>query len=101
MLGAQDDADHAFGGGGGAFDVGVGAIGGRGSGWRGPALLDGDGVLDRDDRALAEACCGSTSSVCSRTQLDAEFAATMTAIGVPSVERATINRTSYLPMLKR
>ena len=32
-------------------------------------------------------------------ELDAEFAATMTAIGVPSVERASINRTSYLPML--
>jgi hypothetical protein len=32
-------------------------------------------------------------------ELDAEFAATMAAIGVPSVERATINRTSYLPML--
>lgn len=32
-------------------------------------------------------------------ELDAEFAETMTAIGVPSVERATINRTSYLPML--
>jgi hypothetical protein len=27
MLGAQEDADHAFGGGGGPFDVGVGAIG--------------------------------------------------------------------------
>ncbi|MBQ0925781.1 hypothetical protein [Saccharopolyspora endophytica] len=32
-------------------------------------------------------------------ELDAEFAETMAAIGVPSVERATINRTSYLPML--
>lgn len=32
-------------------------------------------------------------------ELDTEFAATMAAVGVPSVERATINRTSYLPML--
>jgi tetratricopeptide (TPR) repeat protein len=52
VLGAHEDADHAFGGAGGAFDVGVGAFGAEVAAGEGPALLDGDGVLDRGDRSL-------------------------------------------------
>ena len=52
VLGAHEDADHAFGGAGGALDVGVGAFGAEVAAGEGPALLDGDGVLDRGDRAL-------------------------------------------------
>src|SRR5687768_4648780 len=52
VLGAHEDADHAFGGAGVAFDVGVGAFGAEVAAGEGPALPDGDGVLDRGDRSL-------------------------------------------------
>src|SRR5688572_4916455 len=52
VLGAHEDADHAFGGAGGAVDVGVGAFGTEVAAGDGPALLDGDGVLDRGGRAF-------------------------------------------------
>lgn len=52
VFGAHVDADHAFGGAGRVLDVGVGAFGAEVAVGEGPALVDGDGVVDGGDRAF-------------------------------------------------